>query len=127
MGTVNTDIPAPVIASLIDLTSLTGKESQSDVDALCDLATNQFAVAAVCVYPAWIEYCKRKLQNQSIPVATVVNFPNGDQNAAAVLMAAQAAVKAGAEEIDVVIPYREIKSGEVQRTYDLMKSLKGTT
>mgnify|MGYP001026833846 FL=1 len=90
---------------LMDLTSLNDTDSQADIDLLCTRAISPAgAVAAVCVNPDLAGYAKRRLDGSGVKVATVVNFPAGLTNDAAVIAEIDAAVQAGADEIDAVLP-----------------------
>jgi len=92
------------IPSLIDLTSLKGNETAEDIENLCKKAVN-FHTAAVCVYPAFIGDCKKHLDGKSIKIASVVNFPSGNNPLDDTLDEIRKAKADGANEIDVVFPY----------------------
>lgn len=94
------------LLSMVDLTTLRGDESHTDISRLCTLAHNDLGcVAAVCVYPEWVALAKALLQPYTIAVATVVNFPIATLSLGQVLVDTQCALSAGADEIDVVLPY----------------------
>jgi deoxyribose-phosphate aldolase len=81
---------------------------------LCDRATTA-AVAAVCVWPAFVELCSTRLAGTGVRIATVVNFPAGTDPAERVVAVAASALAAGADEIDVVLPYRAWSAGRTDR------------
>jgi deoxyribose-phosphate aldolase len=56
--------------------------------------------------------CAELLDGSGVRVATVVNFPSGDESVAVVLETASAALAAGADDIDLVLPYRAFLEGE---------------
>ena len=92
---------------LLDLTSLNDDDTDERIEALCDRAVTEAGrVAAVCIYPRFIPLAKQRLSNKGVAIATVINFPAGGTNAATVSADTKAAVKAGADEIDVVLPWR---------------------
>ena len=70
-------------------------------------------VAAVCVWPRFVGRCADRLAGTGVKVATVVNFPAGTDPADAVAAVTAAAVAAGADEIDVVLPYPAWLAGDI--------------
>ena len=101
------------ILSLLDLTSLNDDDTPAVIDALCRNATQAIGkVAAVCVYPPFVAQSRARLPESSgINVATVVNFPTGDEPLADVLAQTQQALADGANEIDLVFPYKALQQG----------------
>jgi len=97
------------VIALIDATNLADDCTDDDVSALCGSATGSEhdggPTAAVCVYPQFVELARRELSPEVL-VATVVNFPAGDDAVDHVVAETEAALAAGADEIDVVLPYR---------------------
>jgi len=87
--------------ALLDLTSLTGTETDAEIDALCERAA-EHGVAAVCVYPQYVA----RAVTHGVRVAAVANFPEGDLDADRAARDAKAAVADGAAEVDVVLPWR---------------------
>ena len=71
-------------------------------------------VAAVCVYskfiPLVLEFIKKK--QIRIKVATVVNFPDGNINYSKFEAEIINAINLGANEIDLVMPYRQLMMGD---------------
>ena len=80
--------------------------------ALCERAVRA-GVAAVCVWPRFVARCAERLAGSGIEVATVVNFPAGTDPADAAGAVTAAAIAAGADEIDVVLPYRAWLAGDI--------------
>ena len=102
--------------SLLDLTELGDHATSDDVTRLCDRAVGPHGtVAAVCVWPRHVAHAVQHLAGTGVRVATVVNFPSGDEDAAAVVAQAQRALSDGADEIDLVLPYRAVIGGEPAR------------
>lgn len=101
------------ILSLLDLTSLNEDDTPAVIDALCGNATQSIGkVAAVCVYPQFVAQSRARLpENGGINVATVVNFPTGNDPLADVLAQTQQALADGANEIDLVFPYKALQQG----------------
>lgn len=98
--------------SCLDLTSLNDHETEADIARLCERANGSHGtVAAVCVWPRWVGFVRARLP-ASIAVAAVANFPSGDADAAAVTREVAAIVEAGAQEVDVVLPWRRLLAGD---------------
>lgn len=103
---------AATAIGLIDLTDLNHDHSRAGIDALCERAVDQ-GTAAVCVWPEFVVHCARRLEDTPVAVATVVNFPKGTGSAHAVLDEALYAVADGANEIDLVLPYKNLLDGDI--------------
>lgn len=102
---------ARLAISVLDLTDLGDDTTTDAVATLCDRAVAG-GVAAVCVWPRFVAQCVERLGGSGVRVATVVNFPSGDEPADAVVVATRQALDAGADEIDVVLPYRAWLAGD---------------
>lgn len=100
---------------MLDLTSLGEDDSPARIAALCDDAEPRHGgVAAVCVYPEHVQACRAHLAGGPVRVATVVNFPDGGGDPERVERAARRALAVGAQEIDLVFPWRALQSGQPQ-------------
>jgi deoxyribose-phosphate aldolase len=102
---------ARLAISLLDLTDLGDDTNADAAEALCKRARD-VGVAAVCVWPAYVALCVDALDGSDIGVATVVNFPSGEEPDQDVLAATRLALEDGADEIDVVLPYRRWLRGD---------------
>jgi deoxyribose-phosphate aldolase len=101
------------MVALVDLTSLTGEETDAQIAALCAQAqTPAGPVAAVCVYGQYVARAVAELDGSGIPVAAVANFPEGDLDADRAVLETEQAVQAGAREVDVVLPWRAFAAGD---------------
>jgi deoxyribose-phosphate aldolase len=106
--------------SMIDLTTLEGKDSAGKVRQLCRKAVQPLPgdptvgpCAAVCVYPNWVATAKRELLGTPVRVASVATgFPAGLVPLELKLADTRRAVEAGADEIDMVIDRGAFLSGE---------------
>jgi len=104
-------IAARALACL-DLTDLAEGADEGAAETLCRRArTPQGDVAAVCLWPRHVALARALLGRTPVAVATVVNFPAGADRAAPVEAEARRAVADGADEIDVVLPYRAFMEG----------------
>lgn len=111
------------VLALLDLTSLNDDDTKESAKALCARAlTPAGPVAAVCVWPRFVRAACTALKGTPVKVATVVNFPAGGGTAAAVAEEARAAIADGADEIDVVFPYRAFIDGERTRPMNLLRA-----
>ena len=98
---------------LLDLTSLNDDDTPETIATLCQRAVTPVGpVAAVCIYPRFVTQAHEALLGSGIKVATVVNFPAGDADLASVCTDTINALDAGADEIDVVLPYRRYLKGQ---------------
>ena len=112
--------------SMIDLTTLEGKDSEGKVLQLCRKALQPLPgdptvgpVAAVCVYPNFVAIAKRALEGSPVRVASVATgFPAGQVPLAVKLDETRRAVAAGADEIDMVIDRGAFLAGELARVHD---------
>ena len=98
---------------LIDLTDLADDHSAAGIDDLCSRAETH-GTAAVCVWPEHVARCVANLTDSGVRVATVVNFPTGEEPVGEVLATTQAALDAGADDIDLVLPYRAFLDGDTE-------------
>ncbi len=98
---------------LLDLTDLGDNSSQQSIEDLCRRAvTPHGPVAAVCIWPRFVKLARTQLVGSGVRVATVANFPGGEPDAAEAAVQTLAAFEDGADEVDVVIPWRSILSGD---------------
>ncbi|MDT3845456.1 MAG: deoxyribose-phosphate aldolase [Vibrio anguillarum] len=113
---------------LMDLTTLNDDDTDAKVIALChDAKTAVGNTAAICIYPRFITIAKKTLREQGTPeirIATVTNFPHGNDDIEIAVAETKAAVAYGADEVDVVFPYRALIAGNEQVGFDLVKQCK---
>jgi deoxyribose-phosphate aldolase len=118
------------IISLIDLTNLSDDCNRESIDALCTQAyTPAGAVAAICIWPRHVCMAKQAFNEQSanvppMPIATVVNFPGGDETTKAINETIEFSLADGATEIDYVLPYRELISGNLAQVATAVKAVR---
>ncbi|KAI8900575.1 hypothetical protein BC833DRAFT_581403 [Globomyces pollinis-pini] len=87
----------------VDLTSLDlDKETKESILQLCDKSI-KFNTASVCVYPTHIPLIKS--HHPKLTVATVINFPLGNESKEIVQNTTQSALNNGADELDLVWDY----------------------
>jgi deoxyribose-phosphate aldolase len=118
--------------SMIDLTTLEGKDTPGKVQQLSykalhphDSLKNIPTVAAICVYPTYVGIAKKALVGSNIKVASVATaFPSGQSNLEAKISDTKFAVDQGADEIDMVISRGEFLTGNYQFIYDEIAQIK---
>jgi deoxyribose-phosphate aldolase len=112
-------------ASMIDLTTLEGKDTPGKVASLCAKALVPHegidcpSTAAVCVYPAMVRHAKKHLTGSKVRIASVATaFPSGQAPLKTRLEEVRGAVADGADEIDMVINRGAFLAGELQLVQD---------
>ena len=122
-----TDLKASSLRALklMDLTTLNDDDTNEKVIALCHQAKTPVGnTAAVCIYPRFIPIARKTLNEQGTPdirIATVTNFPHGNDDIDIALAETRAAIAYGADEVDVVFPYRALIAGNEQVGFELVK------
>ena len=101
----------PAIAALIDHTILKPDATRADVIKVCREA-RQYCFASVCVNPYWVPLVAAELSGSGVKVCTVVGFPLGATSTEAKVAETAAALRAGAQEIDMVINVGALRSGD---------------
>ncbi len=118
--------------SVMDLTTLEGKDTPGKVEHLCRkaiapaIARYQVpSTAAVCVYPNLVASAKRFTAGSTVKVAAVATaFPSGLMPLSVKLDDVRAAVGFGADEIDMVIDRGAFLAGEYARVSDEISAVK---
>lgn len=113
------------IISLIDLTRLNAPDTKTDVVAFCKQAQTPLGpVAAVCVYPEYVAAVK---QATGFRTATVANFPSGDNSIEQTIAEIKSSLNGGADEIDVVLPYKKLIASDVNFVTDFLTACRHAT
>ncbi len=117
--------------SMMDLTTLEGKDSPGKVRQLCQKARwpsddpSIPSCAAVCVYPKLVPVAKKALEGTNIKVASVATaFPSGLSALDVKLIDVRRAVEMGADEIDMVIDRGAMLAGEHGAVFDEIAAVK---
>ncbi|MDG1139096.1 MAG: deoxyribose-phosphate aldolase [Opitutales bacterium] len=126
--------------SCIDLTTLSGDDTENRVRRLCRKAKypvrsdllyslgfqpNSITTGAICLYHEMVSTAVTALKGSGIPVAAVsTGFPAGLSPYALRLGEIGESVKAGAQEIDIVISRRHVLSQNWQALYEEMKDFR---
>src|ERR1700688_495021 len=121
------------LVSLMDLTSLNETDDAPAIVRLSGLAVSKAgSVAAVCVWPRFIPVARNALRETGVRIAVVTNFPEGaagDEESGAETSFAGArradGVARGADEVDVVFPYRALLAGDAAVGLALVQRCRG--
>ncbi len=100
------------LIQFIDLTNLADVLNKEELIMFCQKSqTASYKVAALCVEKAYVEFCKNYLSS-GIPIATVFNFPYGNEEVAKIQDDIAQSLNAGADELDIVIPLEQLKKAD---------------
>ncbi|MFL6694920.1 MAG: deoxyribose-phosphate aldolase [Ramlibacter sp.] len=115
---------ARLALACLDLTSLNDSDTEADIVRLCERAHGVHGpVAAVCVWPRFAALA-RKHAPTSVAVAAVANFPAGGDDIAAAVRDTRATVDAGAQEVDVVLPYKRLQQRDEASVAALLRAVR---
>ena len=120
--------------SCIDLTTLSGDDTQGNVLRLCakakspvrldvlkamEMQDENIQVAAICVYHNLIKDAVKGLKGSSIPIAAVsTGFPAGNIPLKEKIRQIEISVAAGAKEIDIVVSRNLVLQSDWKRLYN---------
>jgi len=122
-----------MVVSMMDLTTLEGKDTPGKVAYLCrkalqpaDPKYNVPTCAAVCVYPNMVRYARKFLGGDSpVQIASVATgFPSGQFPLRTKLDEVRRAVGDGADEIDMVIDRCAFLAGDHAKVFDEIAATK---
>lgn len=99
------------VASCIEHTALKAETRRDDIAKLCREARDH-AFAAVCIAPGWVPLAKDLLEGPGVAIATVNGFPLGNTLTSAKAEEARQAVRAGADDIDMVMQIGRFLGGD---------------
>ena len=110
------------LAKTIDHTLLRADGTVEDVERLCrEAARHHFAT--VCVFPYFVPLAHELLKAADVKVCAAVAFPFGAEAARTKVVAAEEAVRRGADELDVVMNVPAMLSGDFGRVRDELTSV----
>jgi deoxyribose-phosphate aldolase len=117
---------------MIDLTTLEGADTHGKVRSLCAKALVPDPMdpstprpAAICVYGDMVETAKQALGDSGIHVAAVATaFPSGRASMPVKITDTKDAVRAGADEIDMVIDRGAFLSGDYLKVFNQIAEVK---
>lgn len=118
------------IASRIDHTLLKPEATRADVERMCAEAVRH-RFASVCIFPVWVPLTASLLRGTGVCTCTVAGFPHGASASTTKAFEAAEAVRAGAEEVDMVLAVHAVKDGNLRYAEDdvrgVVKAVDGRT
>ncbi|BDF96299.1 MULTISPECIES: deoxyribose-phosphate aldolase [Pseudoalteromonas] len=126
---MTTQLDAATLAvKLMDLTSLNDDDTTASIQALItSIEPNVGIPAAVCVYSQFVADAKLALAQRElsfVKVATVTNFPTGNNPLNNVVNETLIAIERGADEIDLVMPYQALIDGDADTALHYVRASK---
>jgi deoxyribose-phosphate aldolase len=117
---------------MVDLTTLEGADTPGKVRAMCAKARRPDPqdpavppVAAVCVYPDLVETARTELAGSTVAVASVATaFPSGRASLPVKLADVEDAVRAGADEVDMVIDRGAFLAGRYGQVFAEIRAVR---
>ena len=126
--------------TLIDLTTLSGDDTEARVRRLCSKAKQplnlnlkkslaveslEISVAAVCVYHDMLNAAKKALKDSEVKLAAVsTGFPAGLSPLPLRMQEIEYSISSGADEIDIVISRRHVLEGNWKALYKEVKDFR---
>jgi deoxyribose-phosphate aldolase len=95
----------------IDHTNLLATGTATDIRRLCAEA-QEYAMAAVCIFPCFVPMAREILKNSRVKLATVIAFPFGATFTEVKEAEMRTAASQGADELDFVVNIPSVKSGD---------------
>lgn len=99
------------IAKMIDHSLLHPTMTDVDIVKGCELA-KKYQVATACIKPYAIPMVKDLLADSEVGVCPVIAFPHGNSSTSLKVKEAEAAVRAGGDEIDMVVNIGKVLGGD---------------
>jgi deoxyribose-phosphate aldolase len=122
---MKTMLSQEALIQLLDFTTLSGDETEQSIRAFCQQALDApVPVAGLCLYPRWVSLAKECMKNRPVPIVTVCNFPLGNEPLHVMQQAIRTSLEEGADEIDIVIPYRSFMSGDEESVIACVEAAK---
>lgn len=110
------------ILSSCDHTLLDRGAKKEDIERMVDEGIKYFT-ASVCIPPCQVKHAKA-YANGRVKICTVIGFPNGYSSTEVKVFEARAAVKDGADEIDMVINHGMVKAADFKGILDEINAIK---
>ncbi len=116
--------PCSHVAPLIDHTILKPEATKEELKQVCDEA-RRYGFATVCVNSANIPFVSRQLAGSGVKPIAVVGFPLGAASPSAKAFETKEAIRAGAQEIDMVINIGALKSRDLGYVLEDIRAVVG--
>ena len=115
---------ARIALASLDLTSLNDGDDEADIVALARrAAAAPGRVAALCVWPRLARVAVEQAP-PGVAVAAVANFPDGSADIERALRDTGEIARAGAQEIDLVLPWRSLMAGDEAACAALLRAVR---
>jgi deoxyribose-phosphate aldolase len=102
------------LGRIIDHTLLQKQATAEQLARHCDEAVAH-SLYAVCVHPEHIAFCAKKLAGKGVKLVSVAGFPTGEDSTADKVSATLLAIKAGADEVDMVLNNSLLRKRELAK------------
>ncbi len=110
------------LARFIDHTLLKPDATLDEITTLCEEA-RQYQFATVCVNSAWVGIAAELLKGSTVLPIAVVGFPLGASSSAAKAFETREAIRAGAQEIDMVIQLGALKGHDYALVFEDIRAV----
>lgn len=110
------------IAQMIDLSCVRTTSSTKDIDEMVDAAIT-YGFGQVSVMQCFIPYTKNLIIDTNIRLIGNVSFPSGSDTTSIKILQAQEMVKAGCDEIDLVMNIGMLRSGRLSEVENDIRSV----
>ncbi len=102
------------LARLIDHTLLRPEATRGEIEQHCQEALS-LGFGAVYIGPTWIALAAEQLRGSAVRVGTAIGFPFGATLTSAKCAEAEAAIRLGASELDMVMNIGALRSGRLEQ------------
>ena len=106
----------------IDHTKLGPTVSLEQIDQLIQEGL-QYQFKSLCVNTHFVSYVSNKLKDSHVLTCTVIGFPHGSHTKEVKAFETKEAIRAGADEIDMVLNNSFVKAQDYQQTYEDIKAV----
>ncbi|MBQ9086195.1 MAG: deoxyribose-phosphate aldolase [Clostridia bacterium] len=110
------------IMKFVDHTLLSQAATWEEIRVVCDDA-RRYGTASVCIPPSFVKQAAEYLEG-SLPVCTVIGFPNGYQTTEVKGFETMDALQNGAAEIDMVIHVGALRAGQYDKVLEEIRTIK---
>lgn len=115
---------ARLALACLDLTSLNDADDEATIVRLAErAAAAPGRVAALCVWPRFVRIACANAPD-GVAVAAVANFPDGSVDIERAVRDTGEIVAAGAQEVDVVLPWRALAAGDEAACTALLRAVR---
>ncbi|RFU33852.1 hypothetical protein B7463_g2481, partial [Scytalidium lignicola] len=115
-------VTMPQLAKMIDHSLLHPTMTDDEIIAGLEIA-KKYNVASACIKPYSIPLAKEKLAGTDVLICAIIGFPHGNSTTEVKVFEAEAAAKAGAQEIDMVINIGKALSGDWKYVEDEIRAV----